>query len=76
MLTFAVVGLMSAIIALFVSFTDGFEYKNFKIDFREVDSTLVGIIFGGTVTAYVMRRNKKDQLENEYGSEEDVEGEK
>lgn len=65
MLSFAGIGLLVSCFAIVASMIDKLSFRGAEIVLKSPSEVIVGLVFGGTVTAYVMRRNKKDQFEHE-----------
>jgi hypothetical protein len=64
-LTFAVVGMVVSSLALLASLVKTISVGDVDIAFQSIDSTLVLGYMGATVTAYIIRRNKADQIESD-----------
>lgn len=62
-LTFAAIGMVISSIAVLASVMETFSVGDWSIAFREVDSTLILGFLAATVSAYVVRRGKGDQIE-------------
>lgn len=67
MLTCAVSAFVVCSILLLVSVFGGTEFNIWgqKIVFSTIDKTLFTAYFAGAFSAYVVRRNKKDQIESD-----------
>lgn len=65
MYTFAVLGLLTTITAVVLSTVESISAGDWSMKFQSPDSTIVIALLGATVTAYVARRNKKEQLDHE-----------
>jgi hypothetical protein len=65
MLSFAGIGLLVSCFAILASMIDKIAFRGTEVLLKSPSEVIVGLVFGGTVTAYVMRRNKKDQFEHE-----------
>ena len=64
-LTFAVIGLSATVYSIIVGSLETIKIGDFTLSFTSPDATIVLGLLGATVTAYVMRRNKSDQLESD-----------
>jgi hypothetical protein len=64
-LTFAVAGMLVTSVAMLASLVKSISIGEVALSFREVDSTLVLGYLGATVTAYIVRRNKSDQMDSD-----------
>jgi len=65
MFTFAAVGFTITCLAVLSSVIESFSVGSFSIAFQKPDSVLILGFLASTFTAYVTRRNKKDQLESD-----------
>jgi hypothetical protein len=63
MLTFAVVGLLTTVWSVVASTIEEIKIGSFTLSLTAPDATIVAALLGATVTAYVFRRNKKDDIE-------------
>jgi hypothetical protein len=64
-LTFAFVGIVVTSLAMLGSLLSSITVGDVVIKFGEVDSTLALGFLAATVTAYVARRNKTDQIDSD-----------
>lgn len=72
MFTFSVVGLVTTVLSIFLSVFSGTEllFGDQKLVLQSPDVTMVSAFLGATVTAYVLRKNKKDQHQHELKMKE------
>ena len=64
-LTFAVAGMVVSSLALLASMVKTISVGDFELAFQSVDSTLVLGYMAATVSAYIIRRNKSDQIDSD-----------
>jgi len=64
-LTFALTGMVVTSIALLASLVDSVTVSETVVKMKEVDPTLFLGYLGATVTAYIIRRNKGDDLSSD-----------
>lgn len=64
-LTFAVIGMVVTSLAMMASMVKTLAIGGFSVEFQPVDTTLVLGYLGATVTAYIVRRNKSDQIQSD-----------
>lgn len=69
-LTFAVIGMIITSLAMLISMAKSISVGGYDIVFRSIDTTLVLGYLGATVTAYIVRRNKSDQVNSEEAREQ------
>ena len=67
MLTFATMSFVICAFAILAPVLNGFHipFSNYSLSFGTPDTTLVLAFLGATFTSYVVRRNKKDDIEAE-----------
>ncbi len=65
MLTFACVGLLISSVAVVVSLVKSVTIRGSEITFNNPSETLVLGFLAATLGAYVLRRNKKDELDHQ-----------